>query len=226
MKKSKIIITIFCCLLISSCAFNNKEWDNHNSQRQALSPNDYNNERNNEFVYIDAISSNRDHHNEYGIADLNEGRNKNPVMKKNAGNFPYYQEILEEVINALKPHGYKMYNIDDIYYKEKDSLFPAYISFSYLQNDKAVMFELRLNNYTIPSKRDNQPITVLDAVSYMKTKKNFNTTKDFNITPVWSITIGIDIDNPMNARLQLSAIIKCASPYFNTNFKGTITCKR
>lgn len=190
-----------------------------NSQGQELSPNYYNNERNNEFVYIDAISNNRNHHNEYVIVDLNlpAEKNKNPVMKKNAEDYPYYEEILEEVINALKPHGYKITEIGNI---KKDSLFPAYISFSYIEKNRTLFFNLKLNNYTIRSRVNNQPISYIEAVNYIKTKKDLST------IPVWSILIGIDVDNPMNSRLQLSAIIKCASPYFNTNFKGTITCKR
>jgi len=43
--------------------------------------------------------------------------------------------------------------------------------------------------------------------------------------PIWKISTHL-VSNEANIRNIIIPMIKCASPYFNKNFKGTITCKR
>lgn len=54
----------------------------------------------------------------------------------------------------------------------------------------------------------------LDAVDFIE------------LSPVWQIKATTKPDNSFNIRITIPSLIKCISPYFNKNFKGTITCKR
>jgi len=52
------------------------------------------------------------------------------------------------------------------------------------------------------------------------------TSKDIaNNYPIWKISTHL-VSNEVNIRNIIIPMIKCASPYLNKNFKGTITCKR
>lgn len=185
-------------------------------------------------VFIDSVSLNENHTKYYAIYDINlnpskEIKSSREKTKIQGLYYPYIRSILPSLDRGLGILDYiKM--TDDIFIKDKlreSSLFPIVISLGYFYGENpdkfnsSLVLHIEARSYFIPDHKPHQ-ITFSDVSKYYKAYPDAN----LLTLPLWSITISSSSGHPQEKEFNLISMVKCATPYLNKNFKGTITCKR
>jgi hypothetical protein len=143
--------------------------------------------------------------------------------------YPYFYSILHYLEKELKSSGYIKLNkeiLDKVSFNEH-SFFPIVIKVCYFYGENSKTFNSTLSidivaqSYIVPSQKQSQ-ITGGEYYAWV----DANPSKTVTTSPLWNTTLSFSKDNPMQKEINLISMIKCAQPYFNKNFKGTITCKR
>jgi hypothetical protein len=186
------------CTVLYGCA----PYSLINPSYEIINDIDYNNRRGDAFrLYIDSISSNRDSPQEYYLRSELVKFDSNGILIENRWGLALaqqnYQEVEKDIHLALQKSGYhKALNFRKPYLN---------ISVSY------GMGAQDMSKHSMPTLYAK----VIHAGAYDSSK----------FVPLWTTFCSVQ-DNSIELRLYLPAMIKCVTPYFNKNFKGTITCKR
>jgi len=154
------------------------------------------------LIEVDSISLGlQKNTDEYSLEDF--GRIFNNRESKMKG-IDHYPEIKGKVNSSLKQEGFLELDLDHGCNKEKGaakSLPDVEISIHHSWAD----YHIKYNKFTFS----------------LHAKRNKTD------EPLWQISaLSIPPFNPHDIRITLPSVIKCIAPYFNKNFKGTITCKR
>jgi hypothetical protein len=165
-------------------------------------------------MYVDATSLNLPHNKEYFEI---------PYTQNIKEIFPFTKDIKTNVKYLLKTNGYNDLNQN----KEKfslESLLPIYIGFTaYRSNDKPLLIiSLRAKNFYLKNNNEHELLTYQKAF----TQNGKWEYKKSGASPLWNVTLLVEGELPMNAEFIFIAMIKCATPYLNTNFKDIVVCKR
>jgi hypothetical protein len=209
----KIIIIILNLVLIG-CAPINHSFNIPNVENQVL--------QSTFTMYVDSVSLDLPHNKEYfNIYDLNHpnARKNNKEISASSNNYPYYQELTRYVEESLNSIGYKNRNEAKL---STESLVPIYTSFSYRLSDNTntLLMVLQSKNFILKHNKKHELLTYRQLVDeYLKYKS-------LKTSPLWTITLRVEGHNSINNNFTLISMIKCATPYLNTNFNGIVNCTR
>ncbi len=164
---------------------------------------------------IDAISLNNQITKDYYITDYMDIHKDRPIFidQKNErySQFMYYQEaalLLEQELN--KQQYKKILNIyADVTYTS--------ISLQYS------LFYSPKEYYSFQNKE--YPYTTVTVYTPFHKSISIEAKNNYTKSPFWLVEMEVRDDN-INLRMYIPSMIKCVAPYFNKNFKGTVTCKR
>jgi len=165
---------------------------------------------------IDAISLNNQTIKDYYIHTWTKNRNYLPEIKSYDVLYDYYPEATLILEQELNKQNYKKVK-DNINYNDPIYLTMIKISFRYYMH---VYWDSKESFY---SKEYPYDLKSINTPYHKAIKIEVETNEDK--TPLWEISIEVQDDN-YNLRIYIPSMIKCAAPYFNKNFKGTVTCKR